>query len=387
MAVARVVDRWLKRDRKTRTSEYGRGKRWMVEWPEPGGNIRRESFTFKDAAEARRAEVLTKLNGGTYIAKNDVTVGDLWARYRATKESLAKSSRDRYDSAWTHHLGPQWANTLLTDVRATTVQEWLPTLRATNKRSKKGAPAPISPAYESYIVVALRGLMNFAVDDRLIASNPLKKVRARKIPPAGKRYLEVDQADALIEKLDDLGGYGLEAMLILYTWCRPGEAWGMQVWDYDKRRRRIRIQRDIDTEGNPDTTKTIKHRDVPVSAELAKRLDQAMKGKGRTDWIVSHPSGVPWTVDRWRVIWEKARGATGIADLDTYELRHTGISWGIHAGANVTTVRDIAGHVDAATTLKHYGHLWDRQIDEIPDQVEQYLARRRSEITADEVDS
>ncbi|MCW1249627.1 site-specific integrase [Acaricomes phytoseiuli] len=380
--MARIEDRWHRKDR-TRTAEYGKVLRWRVEWHEPGGERRRRSFDSKRDAEAFLAETRTSLRRGDYVADDGTTVGDLWPRFRATKAGLSASSVHAYDAAWIHHLEEKWAEAEVQKIRSTHVQEWLPGLKASNKRGQR-----VSASYEGFLLMVLRSLLNFAVDDGKLTKNPLTKIKRRKIPATARRYLTVQESDRLLARLAEMGqDFDLVALIMLRTGCRPGEAWGLQKGDYDPRRKRLRVQRDIDSQGNADTTKTGKHRDLPVSGELGKRLDQRVRGLKRADWIACHPSGEPWTTDRWRPVWEKARAVTGYDDLDTYELRHTGISWAIHAGANVKTVQRMAGHASAKITLDTYGHLWDDQLDVIAEKVDKHLDEERKNGGSDQAET
>jgi integrase len=76
-------------------------------------------------------------------------------------------------------------------------------------------------------------------------------------------------------------------------------------------------------------------------------------------------------------VWNKVRGVTGIPDFDTHELRHTGVSWAIHAGANVKTIQRMVGHASAAMTLDVYGHLWDDELDDVVGRVDELLQAER----------
>ncbi|WP_430332648.1 tyrosine-type recombinase/integrase [Rhodococcus sp. ACT016] len=63
--------------------------------------------------------------------------------------------------------------------------------------------------------------------------------------------------------------------------------------------------------------------------------------------------------------------------LDTYELRHTAASLAIHSGANVKTVQRMLGHRSAAMTLDIYGHLWDEELDALPQRMSEHMKAER----------
>ena len=92
--MARVEDRWLRKD-KTRTSEYGKGKRWRVVWTESDGGEKKKSFPSKDAAQAHATWVDHNQRSGTYIqaARGDILVRDLMPVWFASQVHVKPSTR------------------------------------------------------------------------------------------------------------------------------------------------------------------------------------------------------------------------------------------------------------------------------------------------------
>lgn len=349
-----VLDRWTKREngKRVHSKDWGRGKRWQAYWVEPDGAPRKRSFDTRDAAAAFALSQESKVQSGEYIAR-DVPLSEVWALFEPTKRNLSKSSRWAYTIAWERHIGPQFGDAPVSQIKPAEVKAWLPTL---TRRGK-----PLSVRYSNYLLMVLKALLDHAVEADLLARNRLKSVRPRKAPQTHTRYLTHAEAGALLVAL---GENSLVARIMLHTGMRRGEVAGLEVADIDFKRRRIRVSRDIDSDGNKDTTKSGRHRDVPISPFLDAYLRAAVKGKGRTDLVVSK-DGKPWTKDLWRYPWYRARKAIGIPDLDTHELRHTAASWAIQAGANVKTVQRMLGHASAAVTLDIYGHLWDESLDDV----------------------
>lgn len=169
----------------------------------------------------------------------------------------------------------------------------------------------------------------------------------------------------------------LMLQVLVMTGVRSGEAKGLQVKDVDARRGRLMIRRDVDPMGRVDETKTRNHRDVPVSGQLLSALQAVSIGKKAGDWLLPDERGKVWTTAKWRGVWKVIRQALNDDQLDTHELRHTAASLAIAAGADVKTVQRMLGHASAAVTLDTYGHLWDRQLDTIPDAMDEYMARER----------
>jgi integrase len=359
----RVEDRWLRKDR-TRTADYGKGARWRAVWTEKGIE-RKKAFKVKDAATRFLAD--KTLNGPANPAA-ELTMGDIWPGYRSTKNRIGPGSQSAYDAAWNHHIRDRWADIRAGDVTAAALREWIPSLVTVHGK-------PLSAAYEGYLMGVMKALLEHAVESNAITVNPMARIKRRKKKTKSRRYLTVAQADALLKAVKP---HDLIVLFMLRTGVRRGEAATVAVEDLDVRRQRVRIQSGIDSDGSDGDTKTGEHRDVPVSGKLLARLQEAAQGKRRGAYLMPDPDGNAWTRHKWRPVWNKVRGATGIHDFDTHELRHTGVSWAIHAGANIKTIQRMVGHASAAMTLDVYGHLWDDQLDEVVGRVDEFLDSERT---------
>ena len=347
-----VQDLWHKRGeagRKVRGPRYGTGRRWLARWTDPDGTRRSKAFVTKDAAAAHLVTVAHDQQQGTYVAPNATTVGDLWPRWVGARAGLARSTRQAYSGAWGRYLSPRWADEPIQGITRAAVREWLPTLRTRTGRE-------LSASWARQVHIVLSGLLDLAVDDRLLAANPLRGMDRPVQRPAERRYLTVAEVDQLLREMVP---HDLEVLVLVMTGIRRGEMAGLRAGDLDAGRGRLRVARDIDAVGEVDATKTRRHRDVPVGGELLRRLIERADDKGRGDWLLPAPAGGPWTRDSWRSRWEAGRDRAGLPELDTHELRHTAASLAIHSGANVKTVQRMLGHSSAAITLDVYGHLWD----------------------------
>ena len=360
----RVEDRWLRKDR-TRTPEHGKGLRWRAVWME-GSRERKKSFNSKDAATRH---IANQVVNGPASPNADLTIGELWPRFRSTKNRIGAGSQQAYDAAWSHHLQDQWEDVRAADVTAADLREWIPSLVTIHGK-------PVSAAYEGYLMGVIKALLEHAVEATAITVNPMARIKRRKKKTKARRYLTVAQADALLKAIKP---NNLLVLFMLRTGARRGEAAVVTVEDLDVRRQRVRIQSAIDGDGGEGDTKTGEHRDVPVAGELLRRLQEAAKGKRRGAYLMPDPEGNAWTRHKWRPVWNKARGATGMPDFDTHELRHTAASWAIHAGANVKTVQAMLGHASATQTLDTYSHLWNDELDAIVGRVDDYLDAQRLE--------
>ena len=98
------------------------------------------------------------------------------------------------------------------------------------------------------------------------------------------------------------------------------------------------------------------------------------------DWPASAPlyitsRGGRVDKDHWRARnWVPARDQLGVEGLQVHDLRHTAASLAIASGANAKVVQRMLGHDSAAMTLDLYGHLLDRNLDNVAGRMDALLA-------------
>ncbi|MGR6579309.1 tyrosine-type recombinase/integrase [Rhodococcus qingshengii] len=378
--MAQVVDQWMKpnpdgdKPKKVRNDRWGIGKRWLARWDEDGRRVSK-AFDSKDLAESFLSRAATEQADGTYVqkSKKDVTVAEVWPLWWAGKAGKSKSLRDGYLAAW-KHIEPKWGSMPCQKVTRTAFGAWLPTLTG-RLLGDDGMPKPLSESSLRKVALVLNGIMETAVEERIVMSNPIRMKDAPRQQVTPRRYLSVDELDRLALALPN-DSARLVVDLLVRTGVRPSEAFGFQVGDLDATRGRLRVSRDVDATGEADGTKTRRHRDVPVGGDLLLDLENIAEGHDRTDWLLQCEAG-GWNRNRWRPVWAKAIVEAGLEGLDTYELRHTAASLAIHSGANVKTVQRMLGHASAAMTLDIYGHLWDDELDALPIAMDAHMKAER----------
>ncbi|MDQ1646129.1 MAG: hypothetical protein QOJ50_2313 [Cryptosporangiaceae bacterium] len=67
--------------------------------------------------------------------------------------------------------------------------------------------------------------------------------------------------------------------------------------------------------------------------------------------------------------------AAGLAGLTPHELRDTAASLAVAEGANVKAVQRIIGHASAAMTLNVYADLFEDDLDQVADRLDQTATR------------
>lgn len=250
-----------------------------------------------------------------------------------------------------------------------------------NEGNPRGpGPKPLGGSAKRKIAGMFKSMLARAMKMKIIHANPLDGSPSPAIPKAERRYLKIQEVDALLFAAKN-PAVKMMLEVLLKTGLRPGEAKGLKVRDLDVDRRRLTIRRDVDNLGRVDETKTRQHRDVPVSRLMLLALEEEAEGRDPDSWLLPDEYGHVWTTARSRVVWENLLVDAGVdTTLKTYELRHTAVSLAIAAGADVYIVQRMCGHASASTTLKHYGHLWDEGLDEAAEAIERHLESERKRV-------
>lgn len=269
------------------------------------------------------------------------------------------------DTAWRTHVEPRWAQTPVGQVRAGDIQEWVAEL------SERRSPTIVIRAHG-----VLAGVLDDAVRDGKIRTNPARGVKLPRKRGARSRYLTHNEVQAVAEA----SGHELLVYTLAYCGLRWGEATALRVRDVNVLRRRISVTRAVRYlrgEGfKIGDTKGKENRTVPVPAFLVPMLEQRMRRADGLDALVfpapkaeymrqpgksaireGERVGVKW--------WERALDTAGVEWMTPHDLRHTAASLAVSAGASVKAVQSMLGHKSAAMTLDIYADLFDGDLDDV----------------------
>jgi integrase len=311
--------------------------RYMVRYRTPQHTqTKKHGFTTKRAAEAFANTVEVEKLTGTYVAPSlgQATIGELGKGWLARQAHHKASWSARLESVWRVHVEPHWGRRRIADIRPTEVQKWVAELK-------------LSASSVAHAQTVLAGILDDAVADRRLATNPARGVKLPRKTPKVRNYLTAAQASALADesKHPDI------VLLLATTGLRWGEMAALRVRDIDPGRSRIRVERSaskVNSKTIIGTTKTHQVRSVAVAASVLKLLAPAMVGKAAYELLWSRADGQPlrqpttthWfgaAVKRCQVTDEKYPRVT------VHGLRHTAASLMIASGANVKTVQSSLG--------------------------------------------
>lgn len=312
---------------------------------------------------------------------------DLWLSYK-----LGNVTDRHYASleCIVNDLDPLLAENV-EDIRPNDLRALLTQYARTNPHTGK----PTSQKTLNDIRHAMEQILDLAVEDRLIESNPASLVKSpRGRPSKERRPLTAEQIQWIRDTPDPCQ---TAAMIMLYCGLRRGEVSALTPLDVDFKAGTIRVCKTVEYSGKTATvvnrTKTkAGMRTVPMPYVLSAYLQTVPM----THRYIAFDSDLPKSSYYWQHIWQsymeeldvkygdrvpaiKSKfapykgGGMIIQTFTPHQLRHTYASMLYAAGVDVLTAKELLGHDDVSTTLGIYTHLDDETKSKNIDKYNQYL--------------
>jgi integrase len=302
----------------------------------------------------RRFAGYTKEEAKTYLAKLRIAAregkleelvkpkskkaADAFGEYaRALLDSAewkAKRSASRNELSL-RHLNRAFKDTRLSEVSPGLVRRYI------TNRGEDG----VSPATINRELSLLKSILYAAEYDGLIASNPIRGRRVKKLEENNSReklILNLNLKDEDMRRLVDCAAPYLKPILTLaiITGMRKSEILKMKWKDVDLRLGTIRVP--------AENSKTKRERFIPIDANLVAELDSIEK-KG--DYIFLNPETGKNIVEiKWA--FKKALEAAKIKGLRFHDLRHLA-AYQLVKVTDVVTASKILGHASIQMTMRY----------------------------------
>lgn len=255
------------------------------------------------------------------------------------------------------HLYPMWGDTPVDQITADAVQAFLNEKADHSKKSLQ------------QMLNLLKQILSYAVDDKLIESNPAasKRIYIPSTKMTERKGLAIEELRDVINHLDALRGFDRRFMaLTALTGLRRGEVLGLRWEDIDLSNNVIHVVRNVTHTSNRPiigTPKTDKGtRDVPIINGLLNYLSP-MQISG---YIVAHDStpDEPLTMSAYKHMWDRIKKTINVYGITPHGFRHTLATQLFESGADIKTVQSVVGHADVSTTMNTYVHASDSRKQE-----------------------
>ena len=209
------------------------------------------------------------------------------------------------------------------------------------------------PIMANNVLKLFRAAINLAIRNGIYnGDNPASKVPLNRETPR-QRYLMPSEAPKVIQYLYEMRKEGNKQrnaadalLLMLFTWQRKSNVLSM-CWN------------EIDETGTwtipAAKAKSRKDIVVPLSQEALTILNE--RKENDSEYVfpnVRNPAGYIADIKN---SWKRVQTACGIKDVHIHDLRHTGATYALRSGADITTVSATLAHASVSFTAKVYAHV------------------------------
>ena len=359
--------------RRTLPIRQRRDGAWEVRYRDASG--RQRSTTKRSEAAARRflTETRADLARGVWIDPNDAsTTFRTYAEDWRQRQIGAYGTRVAIENSLRVHWYPLLGNVPLERLRPSMLQGAV--------RSLEGR---LAASTIHTVVQHLRQVLNGAVADRMIATNPADGLKLPRVERSELVIPSPEQVAAIAVAIDDRH----RALVVVGAGLglRQGEAFGLSRDRVDFLRRRVTIDRQLVREEHGSTLGPLKtsnsYRTIPLPSwagdELARHLERYPNDDPDGLLFVA-PMGGRLRRDGWnRRVWKPAVTAAGRAELGYHSLRHFYASALIRRGLQAPVVAERLGNT-AAMVWDTYAHLWKDDDDRTREAIDELFGRRAS---------
>ena len=364
---------------KTRTGSI----RWRYQWF-VGDKRQSKSFATRKEAELYRAQTMvSKANSVASTAQvTDRTFLEYSLDWLDTL-TIEASTKQGYVKILRNHLYPTLGQLTLEAITSDLVNNLYEQLAKNGRKDSKGKGLGLGSNSIVKIHLVLKAILDLALVEGLITTNPAKNKRVVKAPTSKQikaqrqevKTLTVEELEAFLDfnesEEDDLNPM---YRLIAYTGIRRGEAVAIQWADINFEKRTLSIRRAGDTAnlGMVKNTKTNRARNLELTDSLIQVLKQHKANReilGK-EFVAKEAfvfGSVKNTLRRNNDVGARfsravARAREQIKKLELPQftlktLRHSHATQLLAEGVNPKIVQERLGHSDIAVTMNTYSHV------------------------------
>ena len=350
--------------------------RWQARYTHPETGIRTpagRSFTTKAEATRFLAEIQTDFERGEALdfSGSSQTLGEYARDWLGARTDLRPKTLELYGYLLRQYLDPFLGDKEIGKLDASAIRHWYGAVSSGTQSSVTS-----SKAYR-----LLRQILQAAVDDRLLRTNPCNLKGAAVERSAERPIPSLDKVLDLAEAIKP--EYRLMVLMAGLVGLRRGECFALRVSDLepDGDHWSVVIDSSIVFVRNqahrqkPKTMAGVRQLALPhsVGLEVEQHLSEFGRG-GPDDFLfVDQRTGDTPTITVWRRVWANARRDAGV-DCTFHDLRHHAGTLTATAGASIRESMARLGHSSPTAALR-YQHLVELRDAEIASSIERLLDR------------
>lgn len=351
--------------------------RWQARYRNGEGAMRSAEDTFGTKAEADQwlATTQHELRSGKWVNPDlgDISVAEWSVEWLRMQMHLKPKSRYGYESLLRSRLLPELGDLPVRHLRTSHIQSMVASFQLEGLSASRTRQA----------VALLSQILDAAIADGLIRSNPCRAVRQPRLPEREMRAFTAAEVDRIADAITP--AYRSLVHVLAYGGLRWGEAAGLTRASVDPGARRLRIARSIEVGGELfiGTTKTHQQRGVVLPtflwADLAAHLEHNVDDDPDAILFPAATGGFLRYSNFIGRHWQPALSKAGVDPCGLHVLRHTCASLLAAAGAPVKAIQVQLGHASAEMTLNRYSHLYPDDLDELAVHLD--AIRRRTDLS------
>jgi integrase len=339
--------------------------RWEARYRDPDGQQRGKTFVTKTAAQEFLDRVGVDIRRGEYVDPNRgrvpvESVGDDWV---ASLVHLKPKTLLDYESALRRHVLPRLGGVAVGKVDQRRVRRFIADLLDDG----------VSAARVRKAVGTLKQVLDLAVEDGLIRTNPCDGIKLPRMNQQEMHFLTAEQVAVLAAAMPTQ--YQLLVTFAAYTGLRAGEIAALRTRHIDLDRGKVMVVTAVSevrgrlVEQDPKSYSSKRSVSLPAFLvdALADRLDRASMSAP----VFTAPGGGQLRHGNfYNRIFKPTVKATLPTDLRRarfHDLRHTHAALLIAQGAHPKAIQYRLGHSSITVTLDRYGHLFPALDDALTD--------------------
>ena len=320
-------------------------KVWELSWQEDGKQ-RKKTFKKKPTPEEQNTAMkVVSINPTVQsFAKNDYLERNL-------KLHCKESTLETYDSYYDRYLPPIY-NLKLKKIKREDIENFVLNLKK-----------ELSSKSVNNVLIFIKGMLNYAVDLKIITENPARKIKYIPLKKQKSRVLNEEQMQCFRDKIENSKPWvNVFLSLLADTGMRISECIALEWSDIDFKNKIISINKQF-YRNRLTSVKNYEERDIDLPDFLAELLLEYKKTKSG-NLLFSVNNGKHISVSNIRekyfnkfikeIEFELKCNMNGITP---HCLRHTHASTLLSNGLPVKYVSKRLGHKDQSTTLRIYDHL------------------------------
>lgn len=346
-----------------------------------GERVSLGTFGAKADAEQALAKAVADQSRGRWIRPDagSVLLGDYARRWVGSRlgcnsAPLRPRVRELYEGQLRLHILPSLGRVPLGRLRPATIRTWYAAL-------VERGPGP-STAAKCYRL--LRAILNTAVEDGLLATNPCS-IRGAGAENAAERKLPMlDQVFELADLVKPR--YRALVLAAAFSGLRRGELFGLRREHVDVEFGTVRVEAQRQQLSNGQHVigppkSEVDRRTVAVPPEVFAVLQEHLTcfvEPSPSAWVFTGDKGGPLREAVWQQEWAKARVKIGLPDLHFHDLRHVAATLAAETGAGVKEIMYRIGHSSPQAALR-YQHATQRRDRSIADGISKLIKRERAD--------